>query len=212
MLGSLRAAGYRVIGPRVRDGAIVLAEIAGVSELPIGWTDEQGPGRYRLRRGHGTALFGYVVGPESPRRFLTPSVEPLVQIRRKDSSISEVSPASGSNDRPLALLGLRACDLAALESHDRVWTGGPFVDPRYQGRRERALVIAVDCLAPGELCFCESTRTGPEVRDHFDLRLTELDDETLLLEIGSDRGRSIADPLALEPAPAERAAERRAGL
>ncbi|MFO7562363.1 MAG: 4Fe-4S dicluster domain-containing protein [Enhygromyxa sp.] len=211
LISNLREDGFRVIGPRVRDGAIVYAEITRVDELPIGWSDEQGPGRYRLRQSERTSLFGFVVGPESPRRFLTPSVEPLVQIRRRDSGL-EVKPAVEPDERPLVFLGVRACDLAAIESHDRVWTGGPFVDPRYARRRERALVIAVDCLAPGELCFCASTRTGPEVRERFDLRLTELGDETLLLEVGSDRGRAIADQLSLEPAPHERELERRAGL
>ncbi len=156
-------------------------------------------------------MFGFVVGPESPRRFLTPSVEPLVQIRRRETGL-EVSSAHEPDDRPLAFVGVRACDLASMTSHDRVWTGGPFVDPRYQRRRERALIIAVDCLAPGDLCFCASTKTGPEVRDGFDLRLTELDDQTLLLEVGSDRGRELADALTLERAPSERELERRAGL
>lgn len=211
LLGHLRDAGYRVIGPRLRDGAIIYADIAGVGELPVGWTDSQAPGRYLVQQTDDTRLFGYVVGPQSPRRFLTPSVEPLVQIRRRDATL-EVTAASEHDTRPLALLGVRACDLAALTSHDRVWTGGPFVDPRYQRRRERSLIIAVECLEPGELCFCESTQTGPEVRDNFDLRLTELDDGTLMLEVGSERGRPFADALALERAPSEREVERRDGL
>jgi NAD(P)H-flavin reductase/Fe-S-cluster-containing hydrogenase component 2 len=211
LVGNLCGAGYRVIGPRLRDGAIVYAELAGVNDLPIGWTDTQAPGRYRVQRSGEPKLFGYVVGPQSPRRYLTPSVEPLVQIRRRDGEL-EVASADEPDPRPLALLGVRACDIAAIDSHDRVWTGGPFVDPRYQRRREQALIIAVDCLAPGELCFCESTKTGPEVRENFDLRLTELDDATLLLEVGSERGRPFADALALADAPAEREVERCAGL
>ncbi len=211
LLGNLREAGFEVVGPRLRDGAIVYGELERVEDLPVGWTDAQAPGRYRVERGEGSALFGYVVGPESPRRFLTPSVEPLVQIRRgaaDELSTTSAKPARG----PLALLGVRACDVAALTSHDRVWTGGPFVDPRYASRREQALIIAVDCLAPGELCFCASTKTGPEVREGFDLRLTELPDETLLLEVGSERGRELADALALEPASKPQLSERSVGL
>ena len=42
--------GRRVIGPTVRDGAVVYDEITQIGELPAGWADDQGPGRYRLRR------------------------------------------------------------------------------------------------------------------------------------------------------------------
>ncbi len=50
LVEALRAAGYRVVGPTVRDGAIVLDELASAASLPAGWTADAEPGRYRLRR------------------------------------------------------------------------------------------------------------------------------------------------------------------
>ncbi|HEX6817646.1 MAG TPA: hypothetical protein VF120_04670 [Ktedonobacterales bacterium] len=50
LLSALQARGYEVIGPVLRDGAIAYDKIADVDDLPIGWTDEQGAGRYRVRR------------------------------------------------------------------------------------------------------------------------------------------------------------------
>jgi sulfhydrogenase subunit beta (sulfur reductase) len=44
----LQARGFEVIGPVVRDGAIVYDHIESASELPAGWTDRQTPGTYRL--------------------------------------------------------------------------------------------------------------------------------------------------------------------
>ena len=41
---------YQVIGPAVRDGAIVYDVVESLSDLPVGWTDDQEAGRYRLRR------------------------------------------------------------------------------------------------------------------------------------------------------------------
>ena len=52
LFGALRERGHTLLGPTVRDGAIVLAEIGGASDLPAGWTDEQDGGRYRLRMWH----------------------------------------------------------------------------------------------------------------------------------------------------------------
>lgn len=222
LLALLRERGHELIGPTIRDGAIVFEPIASAADLPIGWTDEQGPGRYRLRRREDQAYFGYVLGPGSPRRQLTPPTEALVRIRRpaKGEGAARVEDASPAGP-PLAFVGVRACEIAAMEIQDRVWTGGPFVDPRFARRREQAFVIAVDCLEPGELCFCASMDTGPEVRGGFDLRLTELSGDeraSFLLEVGSERGGELIAALQaeegaeLEAANAERKRERREGL
>ncbi len=54
---ALRSAGYRVIGPTVRDGAIVLAELSSAADLPYGWGVALEPGGYRLRRRSDGAAF-----------------------------------------------------------------------------------------------------------------------------------------------------------
>ena len=41
LVSLLRKEGYRVLGPTVRDHAIVYDEIRSFEDLPIGWTDEQ---------------------------------------------------------------------------------------------------------------------------------------------------------------------------
>jgi hypothetical protein len=61
----LQQKGYELIGPTIREGAIAYDTIASVDALPIGWTDEQEGGTYRLKRRDDQALFGYVVGPHS---------------------------------------------------------------------------------------------------------------------------------------------------
>jgi hypothetical protein len=65
LIEALVTRGYQVLGPTVRDGAIVYDEIAGAADLPAGWTDRQDAGRYRLERRDDDALFGYAVGPQS---------------------------------------------------------------------------------------------------------------------------------------------------
>ena len=209
LLQRLRDDGRRLLGPTVRDGAIVYDEIEGAHELPRGLTDEQAPGHYRLRRRDDDAWFGFVVGPHSWKRHLLPPSERLVQIRRRGTTL-EIEPEPAPTD-PVALVGVRACEVAAMGVLDRVLTGGPFADHRYARRREDAFVLAVDCLEPGGLCFCASMGTGPAVEAGHDLRLTELPDR-FLVEAGSPRGQAILDGLSSTPAtPADRA-ERRTGL
>ena len=53
------------------------------------------------------------------------------------------------------------------------------------------------CTRPADTCFCASTGDGPRATHGFDLALSELDDG-YLVEVGSERGRSIALQLPLQ--------------
>jgi len=199
----LRADGRRVIAPVVRDGAIVPAEVASADELPIGWTDDQDAGSYRLRRRADAARFGYAVGPQSWRRFLTPVRERLWQADRTGQGfVVDPDPAV---EPPAAFLGVRPCELAALAVQDRVQFGAESVDGRYARRRADLLVIAVDCGTPAATCFCTSMGTGPRSGPGADLVLTEiLDGEHRFLAVaGSDRGSELLAGVAHRPARSE---------
>ncbi|WP_437944174.1 4Fe-4S dicluster domain-containing protein [Sorangium sp. So ce281] len=191
LLQGLREEGYRLIGPTLRGGAIVYDEIQGAEELPAGWTEQQEAGRYRLARRADEALFGYAVGPRSLKHLLFVPRLRLVQLRRRGGSISRTDEAEAPPR--LAVLGARACDLAAIDVQDRVFVDGPHPDPDYVARRRGLFVIAVQCGQAGGTCFCVSMRTGPRAERGFDLALTELLDEghRFFVEVGSDAGASL---------------------
>jgi len=198
-LASLRSAGYRVVGPTVRDGAIVYGEIAQESDLPIGWTDRQGPGTYRLERRNDAALFGYAVGPHSWKKYLYPSHERLWSAEKKDGSF-RVTPEP-TDGTPTAFLGVRACELAAIAIQDRVFAMA--ADPGYAARRKRTLRIAVQCGVARGTCFCASMGTGPGVRGDHDLALTEIlapDRHLFEVEVGSAAGAAVLAGVAVRPA------------
>ena len=50
LLQALIRRGYELVGPIVRDGAIVYDKLNGASDLPEGWTDAQEGGTFRLKR------------------------------------------------------------------------------------------------------------------------------------------------------------------
>ncbi len=207
LVTALRDRGFDVVGPTVRDGAVVLAPLESGAELPCGIRDEQNAGRYRLRPGGDGAVFAHAVGPGSFKRWLYPPEATLWAARRTEDGFA-LEP-SERRVRKLALLGARSCDVAALAIHDRVLASGPHLDADYAARRAGAFVVAVDCLTPGGTCFCASTGTGPSVAGEFDLRLTELCDpgrHLFLVEAGSDAGREVLRGLPHRPASdAERA-------
>ncbi len=203
ILGALRERGHTLLGPTVRDGAIVIAEIDGAADLPVGWIDQQEGGRYRLGRRSDDALFGYAVGPHSWKRYLHPPA--LVRWRaRKDDGGFVAEPDTAPPPR-YAFVGVRPCELAAILVQDRVFLGGPFVDPAYRSRRESAFILAVSCGSPGGTCFCTSMGTGPKAGSGFDLALTEVVDggrHDLVVEVGSERGAEVAASVPHRPAEA----------
>ncbi|HKN06093.1 MAG TPA: 4Fe-4S dicluster domain-containing protein [Thermoplasmata archaeon] len=206
---ALHSKGYQIVGPTLRDGAIVYDRLNGVEDLPMGWTDRQGPGNYRVERRSDEALFGYTVGPFSWKKFLYPSRERLWTATRDGSSFTVApEPVDGP---PLAFLGMRACELAGVAVQDRVFMGGPVADPGYAARRRRILRIAVQCGQAGGTCFCVSMGTGPGVRQGADLILTEILEDGrhyFLLEVGSPEGAAVLVDLPLTaaaPADATRA-------
>ncbi len=194
LLDALQAAGYQVAGPTVRDGAVVYDTLTSVEQLPIGWTDVQDGGSYRLTRRGDHALFGYAVGPHSWKKYLFPPLARLWSAQREkpggDFRIVE-------DDEPvpkLAWLGVRACELAALAVQDAVFMQGAYADPVYTARRRQLFLIVVQCGQAGGTCFCASMGTGPKASQGFDLALTELIDaqrHCFVVEIGSERGADL---------------------
>lgn len=206
LIDALSAQGHRVMGPVARDGTVAWDDVKHVADLPIGWREVQSPGAYRMTQvGHGL-VFDVVNGPGSIKPFVFAPREPLLQIESEGRSFRATSIVPEA--RPTALLGVRACDLAALRVQDRVFLHDRVADPAYAVRRERLFLVAVSCTRAADTCFCTSMGTGPEATAGFDLALTELED-VFLVRAGSDAGRALLAELALPDASAARLHEER---
>ena len=188
LIDALRSQGFCVIGPRVSQGAIVHEEIESIDDLPRGWTEEQAGGIYRLKRRDDDALFGFAVGPHSWKQYLFPPQAKVAHAERTDDGWHFEDAVDRSP--PYALLGVRACDLAAIAVQDRTFMHGSYADPIYKRRREQAFIVAVNCTQAASTCFCTSMGTGPRSTAGFDLALTELSDG-FVVEAGSERGSEL---------------------
>ena len=89
VIGGLANRGYRVIGPTVRDGAIVYDTLAQLDDLPVGWTDRQDAGRCRIERRGDPALFGYAVGPFLEVLFAPPNRAALRARREAPAKLAD---------------------------------------------------------------------------------------------------------------------------
>lgn len=201
---SLHNLGYQVVGPTVRESAIVYDTLTRVEDLPIGYTDEQDGGFYRLRKRADQALFGYAVGPHSWKKFLHLPVLRLWSAQRTKDGF-QLLPEQPSIPK-LAFLGVRSCELHAIAIQDTVLLHTAQRDPAYQARREQICLIAVNCGHAGGTCFCASMQTGPQATSGFDLALTEMLDEhqhLFLVEVGTALGAEILQDVPSRPATSE---------
>jgi len=202
LLELVKNAGYKLLGPKLRDEVILYEELHSAKDLPIGWTDEQDPGRYRVKRRSDNAYFGYNLGPHSWKKFLFPPREKLWSAKKQDNKLvilKEMAPS----DEKMAFIGVRACEIQAIFVLDKVFNTKLAVYQQYQQRRESTFIIAVNCTTCVNTCFCASMQAGPHVKGGYDLSLTEVIDERhhyFLLEIGTQRGEAISDLLKLRPA------------
>ncbi len=192
LLTVLSSKGYTLVGPTIRQGAIVYDVISSTADLPRGWNDEQEPAVYRLHQSEGPAYFDHVVGPQSWKRFLFPPRLCTVSARKVGKGFE--AEADRSEPSRYAFIGVRPCDLHAIAVQDKVFVSGEYVDPTYLARREQAFLVAVNCTRPGGNCFCVSMGTGPKAASGYDLVLTEVRSEgshLFLAESGSERGSSV---------------------
>ena len=189
----LKGQGYTLIGPTVSEGAIAYDHITAVTDLPIGWTDEQDGGTYRIKKNGENRVFGYTLPPQSWKRFLFPPVVRLWRASRGPKNIQLL--AEEETPKKYAFIGARSCEIHAIAIQDKVFLKGEYSDLAYKARRENNFVLAVNCSHAGNNCFCASMETGPRATFGYDLALTEIlenGSHYFVVDVGSERGDSVA--------------------
>lgn len=198
LIVTLKRRGFKVIGPTVNDSAIIYDELTDAKDLPNGWTDEQTNGTYRLKRRDDDAVFAWTVGPQSWKKFLFPPIQKLFATHKstKGLDLQNLKKQAPEEFQPIkyAFIGVRSCELNAITIQDKVFLGGPYVDPLYQKKRTGIFIVAVNCSQAGGTCFCESMNTGPKATAGFDLALTEVlnnKNHYFIAEAGTALGEDI---------------------
>jgi sulfhydrogenase subunit beta (sulfur reductase) len=166
-----------------------LLEAIQASEVYAAVRREQGPEYSRLQKVSEAEVALRQPRPSaSPKAFLQPARERVAVYSAAGFDADASRPVGG--DR--ALVGLRACDLAAIAYLDKVFREGDFADPFYEARRRAEFLVGVDCTAVHENCFCAAVGGRPFAESGFDLNLTPLE-SGYLVEVGSEKGQEVVD-------------------
>ncbi len=193
LISTLIDRGYEVVGPTVRSQTILYDTITSTADLPVGIRDRQEAGTYRLENRGDDALFGYVVGPQSWKKFLAPPGTVFWRGLRTEDGFETVE---AEEPPSYAFFGARPCEVAAMKIQDDVYL--PVGDGIYTERRKKSFTVAVNCTQPAATCFCKSVGTGPDVSEGYDIALTEVlggDQHYFLAEAGTDSGVEVLSGL-----------------
>lgn len=126
---------------------------------------------------------------EGVKHFFLPDGEIL--LRWQGDTVREVIP----DVPPFALVGLCACDAVALDYMDRFLAA----DPCYAARRARALIVATSCGGACARGFCAAVGAGPFVTHGFDLGLTRLGHDAIVVEVATEAGEDALAAAAVAP-------------
>jgi ferredoxin len=197
-LQNLQQAGYRTVGPQVRNGAIVYDTLNHADQLPWGIRDRQMPGSYTLESIAEKEAFAFSNGPQAIKPLLFKPKESLWQVKRDENGKLQFISVE-ADEKPIAIIGARACDLAGMAIQDKVFLQNAHQEPRYAKRRQQLFVVAVNCSYSSNNCFCVSAGTGPAVKDHYDILLKEVENG-FVIEAGSTTGEPFVKQLKLNKA------------
>ncbi len=199
LISLLMKRGYTCHGPAVENGAIVMHSLDSPDSMPRGLQAEQSPGRYRVVQEPAEhRYFAWASGPQAIKPFSFAPSETLWRVARNRAGTLTFE-AVLPQPRKQALIGVRACDLAALALQEAHFLRDGRQDPHFARRREHLFLVAVQCAVPASTCFCVSTGDGPTPTSGFDIALAELDDGFVAVA-GTPEGNAVLKDLNLDPA------------
>ncbi len=128
--------------------------------------------------------------------------------REKVSEDFKPDSPSGS-EKPLAIVGVKACDLKGFKILDSVFKGEDYIDPFYLDARNKNLIISADCTCAIDTCFCLALQVKPHPQENFDINLSTITGG-FIVEAGSEKGRALVEKQLnlFEEAKAELVKER----
>lgn len=100
-----------------------------------------------------------------------------------------------SADKPIAVVGVKACDLKGMKIQDHVFSDHDHADAAYNKMREENLIISADCTSVIDTCFCLAMGVKPHPTEDFDINISEIDNG-FLVEIASEKGKKVCEKIS----------------
>jgi len=134
------------------------------------------------------ATFDYENAVVSPKDILLPQTEVLARYRRVQRSYQV---EAAMDDQPQVVVGIRSCDLVAVQVLDEAIGAGEYADPYYLARQRNTTFVSLACPTVFRNHFCPPLESGPTLSSGFDLHLTAIPDG-FTAQVGSEAGARLA--------------------
>ncbi len=129
-------------------------------------------------------VIGEVRATEPLKGFFTPVREKVAELFNPE--------LPAMKRKPLAIVGVKACDLKGFLVQDHVFRNHGCQDPLYGRAREDNLIISADCTQVIDTCFCLALGVNPYPESHFDINLSEVTGGFIVV-VGSPKGQQVFD-------------------
>ena len=157
----------------------------------------------------------YVKYGAAPEAMVVGEVRPFEPLKaffflaREQVALGFAKEPPRTREKPLCIVGVKACDLRGFRVQDHVFQGEDYEDPFYAQAREENLILAADCTCAIDTCFCLALDVRPYPQENFDVGLSAVNGG-FVVETGSEKGRALVEshPSLFEEAEEEAVGER----
>ena len=143
----------------------------------------------------------YVQTTQSAKRFAFPKTEVLFSYQ-KDGKEATLQEADIHAIPETILWKIRPCDAAGFAPLSGIFNWD-YKDKLYNARREKMTLISFSCAQCDESCFCTSVHGGAGNTAGSDIQITELPDQSALVEVLTAKGKALIKFFVKEYTPAE---------
>jgi sulfhydrogenase subunit beta (sulfur reductase) len=169
LFGFLASSGKKIFAPVKKNGYNAFGYVSAFAEIEM----------------------EYIQTRTSAKSVVFPKIEKLLNYQI-DKEKTEFNEYSTDHFPDVVLWGVHPCDAAALNPLKTVFTWES-EDKYFTGRLEKILVIGLSCVRHDEYCFCTSVNIQPGGTQGSDILLTPIPDGNFLVEVVTEKGKSIVD-------------------
>ncbi len=127
----------------------------------------------------------------SAKSLVFPPYEELFGFRKAKGSVT-IENTDVIHYPEMILWGAKPCDAAGFLALSSIFNGD-YSDKIYNTRKDNLTLITFSCNRSDESCFCTSVEGSPGNTEGSDLLFTRINTDTYIVEIITEKGRTIAN-------------------
>jgi sulfhydrogenase subunit beta (sulfur reductase) len=116
--------------------------------------------------------------------------KPVVPLKNFLLPIKENVVLPLKNEGLTIVMGIPACDLAAIDLLDKFYLDEEYLDPFYSTRRKQTILIGSDCHSVNPHCHCTSYGLNPVPGKNQDLTISMVNGQAYI-SVSSSRGQNL---------------------